>query len=142
MTEKVLIHVIDGSDTWVPINAKQTGPYSYEILDDPEFVYDDPSVLFQFYPGDTVEVEDSLDEVYQFKAVDLIKPSTHPDRKYLLFKYRATSNAMSIDKQTTKDFDKEIQRIRKEINEGQFVYRGIKETIKYLDKNAERNGSC
>ncbi|MEO6189235.1 MAG: hypothetical protein ABIO44_01615 [Saprospiraceae bacterium] len=136
MTEKILIHLIDGAEAWVPIIAKQTGPYSFEILDDSEFIYDDPSVIFEFYPGDIVEVEDAFDEEHQYKAVKLIQLSRHPDRKYLLFKYKATRHLMPVDKQSAKDFHTEIERIRNEINEGQFVYRGIKETLKYIDKNA------
>jgi len=142
MTEKIYVHLIDGSDAWVPIEARQIDRNKYLILDDSEYTDNDPSVLFEYYPGDIVEVEDSLEEEYQFKASKLITPSNRPDRKYFLFKFKSTLRLMPTSIDTAEEFKDEIKRIKDEITTGQFVYRGIKETIKFIDNTTARNGSC
>jgi len=139
MKEKIYVHQIDGADTWLPINARQIGRNKYLILDDNEYAGNDPSVLFEFYPGDIVEVVDSMEEEYQFKASQLITPSTLPDRKYFLFKFKSTLRLVPISIDTAEEFRDEIIRTKYEIASGQFVYKGIKETIKYIDIVTVRN---
>ena len=56
---KVYVHLIDGGDTWAPINAKHIIGNRFEIMEDEEYDSLDSSILFEFYPGDIVEVVDS-----------------------------------------------------------------------------------
>lgn len=141
MRDKIYVHIIEGSEDWIPINAERTNGYHYIILEDNEYADIDPSLLFEFYPGDVVEVEPTLEEEYEFKALNLISFSNHPDRKYLYFKYKGTRRLLPTNKDIAEEFKEEICRIKNEISAGQFVYRGIKETIKYLDINTGRESS-
>ena len=58
---------------------------------------------------------------------------SYPDRKYLLFKYKATLRQMPTTLEKAVEFKDEILRIKHEIAAGQFVYKGAKETIQKMD---------
>jgi hypothetical protein len=133
MTEKILVHVIDGAESWVPVNAEQIGTFKFMILDDHEYEDIDLGIFFGFYPGDIVVVEDAFDEEYEFKAIRISSFGSYPDRKYLFFKYKATLRQIPTSLETAEEFKDEILRIKHEMTDGQFVYKGIKETIQYMD---------
>ena len=133
MTEKILVHVIDGAESWVPVNAEQIGTFKFIILDDHEYEDIDLGIFFGFYPGDIVVVEDAFDEEYEFKANKISSFGSYPDRKYLFLKYKATLRQIPTSLETTVEFKDEILRIKLEMADGQFVYKGIKETIQYMD---------
>ena len=118
-TDKVYVYFIDGTFTFVPINARHINDTLFEILDDPEYSDIDGSVLFEFYPGDIVEVVESenLDNEYRYFAKTIIQPSKRADRDYLEFKYRATQRNLPIDKSTVLTFKDVIKRIKKENSE-------------------------
>lgn len=134
MIEKIYIRMIDCIECWLPVNATPLELDKYLILDDAEFDVNDPGVLFEFYPGDIVEVDDSMEDEFQYKATALIKPSNHADRKYFLFKFKSALRQMPTSIASAIEFCDEINRVKKEIAAGQFVYRGIRETIEYMDR--------
>jgi hypothetical protein len=133
MTEKILVHVIEGADSWVPIDAQEISTYKYMILNDSEYEDIDIGTFFEFYPGDIVVVEDAFDEEYQFKALKIYSFGSYPDRKYLHFKYKSTLRQIPTTPEKAEEFKDEILRIKHEIAAGQFVYKGIKETIQKMD---------
>ena len=103
------------------------------ILNDIEYEDIDIGTFFEFYPGDIVVVEDAFDEEYQFKALKISSFSSYPDRKYFHFKYKATWGQIPTTPEKKEEFKDEILRIKHEIAAGQFVYKGIKETIQKMD---------
>lgn len=133
MTEKILVNVIEGAESWVPIDAQEISTYQYMILNDSEYEDIDIGTFFGFYPGDLVVVEDAFDEEYQFKALKISSFGSYPDRKYLHFKYKATLRQIPTTPEKAVEFKDEIIRIKLEIAAGQFVYKGIKETIQKMD---------
>jgi hypothetical protein len=133
MTEKILVHVIEGAESWVPIDAQEISTYQYMILNDNEYEDIDIGTFFEFYPGDIVVVEDAFDEEYQFKALKIYSFGSYPDRKYLHFKYKSTLRQIPTTPEKAVEFKDEILRIKHEIAAGQFVYKGIKETIQKMD---------
>jgi hypothetical protein len=133
MTEKILVHVIEGAESWVPIDAQEISTYQYMILNDNEYEDIDIGTFFEFYPGDIVVVEDAFDEEYQFKALKIYSFGSYPDRKYLHFKYKSTLRQIPTTPEKAEEFKDEILRIKHEIAAGQFVYKGIKETIQKMD---------
>lgn len=133
MTEKILVHVIEGAESWVPMDAQEMSTYQYMILNDSEYEDIDIGTFFEFYPGDIVVVEDAFDEEYQFKALKFSSFGSYPDRKYLHFKYKATLRQIPSTLEKAEEFKDEILRIKLEIAAGQFVYKGIKETIQKID---------
>lgn len=133
MTEKILVNVIEGAESWVPIDAQEISTYQYMILNDIEYEDIDIGTFFGFYPGDLVVVEDAFDEEYQFKALKISSFGSYPDRKYLHFKYKATLRQIPTTPEKAVEFKDEIIRIKLEIAAGQFVYKGIKETIQKMD---------
>jgi hypothetical protein len=133
MTEKILVHVIEGAESWVPIDAQEISTYQYMILNDNEYEDIDIGTFFEFYPGDIVVVEDAFDEEYQFKALKIYSFGSYPDIKYLHFKYKSTLRQIPTTPEKAEEFKDEILRIKHEIAAGQFVYKGIKETIQKMD---------
>ena len=133
MTEKILVHVIEGAESWVPIDAQEISTYQYRILNDIEYEDIDIGTFFEFYPSDIVVVEDAFDEEYQFKALKIYSFGSYPDRKYLHFKYKATLRQIPTTPEKAVEFKDEIIRIKLEMAAGQFVYKGIKETIQKMD---------
>jgi hypothetical protein len=133
MTEKILVHVIEGAESWVPIDAQEISTYQYMILNDNEYEDIDIGTFFEFYPGDIVVVEDAFDEEYQFKALKIYSFGSYPDRKYLHFKYKSTLRQIPTTPEKAEEFKDEIIRIKLEMAAGQFVYKGIKETIQKMD---------
>jgi hypothetical protein len=133
MTEKILVHFIEGAESWLPIDAQEISTYQYMILNDNEYEDIDIGTFFEFYPGDIVVVEDAFDEEYQFKALKIYSFGSYPDRKYLHFKYKSTLRQIPTTPEKAEEFKDEILRIKHEIAAGQFVYKGIKETIQKMD---------
>jgi hypothetical protein len=133
MTEKILVHFIEGAESWLPIDAQEISTYQYMILNDNEYEDIDIGTFFEFYPGDIVVVEDAFDEEYQFKALKIYSFGSYPDRKYLHFKYKSTLRQIPTTPEKAEEFKDEIIRIKHEIAAGQFVYKGIKETIQKMD---------
>jgi hypothetical protein len=133
MTEKILVHFIEGAESWLPIDAQEISTYQYMILNDNEYEDIDIGTFFEFYPGDIVVVEDAFDEEYQFKALKIYSFGNYPDRKYLHFKYKSTLRQIPTTPEKAEEFKDEILRIKHEIAAGQFVYKGIKETIQKMD---------
>jgi hypothetical protein len=133
MTEKILVHVIEGAESWVPIDAQEISTYQYMILNDNEYEDIDIGTFFEFYPGDIVVVEDAFEEEYQFKALKIYSFGSYPDRKYLHFKYKSTLRQIPTTPEKAVEFKDEIIRIKLEMAAGQFVYKGIKETIQKMD---------
>jgi hypothetical protein len=136
LMDKIYVHGLDGTDFYAPVNVREVNSCTYEILNDPEYEGGDESVLFEFYPGDIVEVEDTADpdDEYLYYAKRLIRPSTRQDRDYLAFKFQATRRHLPISLSTAALYKQVIDRIKKEKSAGQFFYRGIRETIDALDR--------
>lgn len=133
MTEKIPVHVIEGAESWVPVDAQEISTYQYIILNDIEYEDIDIGTFFEFYPSDIVVVEDAFDEEYQFKAIKISSFGSYPDRKYFHCKYKATLRQIPTTPEKAEEFKDEILKIKHEIAAGQFVYKGIKETIQSMD---------
>lgn len=128
--------MIDGTETWVPINAKLINNDQFEIIENPEFMDLDINELYEFLPGDIVELEN---HVFQNGtsgkvAKRLISKGHWTDRNYMDFKFKATLGLLKIDKETAQIYQQEIERVKKEKSIGQFFYPSIIETIAKLDK--------
>lgn len=113
MTEKILVHVIEGAESWVPIDAQEISTYQYMILNDNEYEDIDIGTFFEFYPGDIVVVEDAFEEEYQFKALKIYSFGSYPDRKYLHFKYKSTLRQIPTTPEKAEEFKDEILRIKR-----------------------------
>ena len=137
MEDKILVHTLDGCESWTPINYRMISDSQCIILDDEAYSDDDPGLVYAFYPGDVIEVEDVFDEIYQYKATQLISLGNFPDRKYLQFIYKGIQHQMAISESTLIEYKEVIERIRKKIDCGKFVFKGVRCTIDYLDRIPE-----
>ena len=92
--------MIDGKETWVPINAKFINYNQFEILDNPEFADLDTNELFEFFPGDIVEIEPHIftNGTKGKVAKKLISKGQWSDRNYNEFKFKAKLGIIKIDK--------------------------------------------
>ena len=133
--QKISIHLIDGTDVWVPINVRQSREAQFEIIESKEYNGRDTHELFEFFPGDVVELEEQSlwDGTKRQIAKKLISKGNWPDRKFNEFKYKAALKQLSIDMQTAQIFQREIERVKSEYAAGQIFYPTIIETVNKLD---------
>lgn len=141
MTQKIYIRLIDGTETWVPINARVINNNQFEIIENPEFTDLDANELYEFLPGDIVELEDHIfqDGTSEKVAKKLISKGHWTDRNYMDFRFKATLGLLKIDKKTALIYEKEIERIQKEKSTGQVFYPSIIETVDKLLKQLKQN---
>ena len=134
--QKIYVHLVDGTDVWVPLNVKHIREAHFEIIENKEYTERDSNELFQFFPGDVVEPEEQIlqDGVPRQVAKKLVSKGTWPDRKFSEFKYKAALKQLDIDKQTAEFFREEIERVKKEKSEGQVFYPTIIETVNKLEE--------
>ena len=141
MEELILVRVIDGMEDWIPVKAICKYDEVYEILEDENYLNSDDSVLFEFYPGDIIVANCDIFPTADYdQAIKLLKPSERENRKYLEFKFLATSGRLQISLETLNHYSEEIEKIKQEMSQGKCFYSGIIELIKYLDKALERGG--
>lgn len=133
--QQIYIHLIDGTDVWVPVNARWIRDAQFEILDNNTYHEVNSTELFEFFPGDIIETEERalFDGIKGPVAAKLIVTGPWPDRKFNEFKYKASLKKLNIDKQTAQTFRTEIERVKKEVSAGQIFYPTIIETTNQLD---------
>ena len=137
INDKIHVQLLDGTSVWTPVNAKRIDDHQYEILEDKEYTENiDPLYLHEFYPGDIVEVGHNTFEngITGQVAKKLIKAGHWSDRKYNIFKFKATVGQITINKETADLYQNEIDRLKKEHLNGQFFYPSLLETVNKLDK--------
>jgi hypothetical protein len=128
MTEKIYIHMIDGTDIWVPVDALRQADNQFLIQTFDDFDPDDTSVIPQFIPGDIVACKPTKEKEFK-TAQSLIKPSHNNDKNYIEFLYKTvTGDKLKNDNERLKYKDA-LTRTRKEINEGKFHYPAIVDYI-------------
>ena len=133
--QRIFVHLIDGTDVWVPINARKNQKDQFEIIGNKEYDEIGTHELFEFFPGDIVELEEQIliDGTKRQVAKKLISKGEWPDRKFSEFKYKAALKQLSIDMQTAQIFQREIERVKSEYAAGQIFYPTIIETVSKLD---------
>ena len=134
--QKIYIRLIDGTETWVPVNAKLINNDQFEIIENSELTVIDTNELYEFLPGDIVEIEN---HVFQNGtngkvAKKLISKGHWTDRNYMDFKFKATLGLLKIDKKTAQMYQKEIERVKMDKSTGQFLYPSIIETVDKLER--------
>lgn len=86
MTQRLYIHLIDGSEAWIPVDAEQVGYDQFKIRSFEDFDPEDTTVIPQFISGDIVtkkQIERNGDKFW--KADTLVQSSDHADKKYFEF---------------------------------------------------------
>jgi hypothetical protein len=137
MTEDIIyIELLDGARARVPVKGVQVKQNQFKILNNYTFEYNDPLHLFEFYPGDVVEVEDraATEDTKIHVANRLVKAGEFPNRKYNEFKFLAAVGHLPLDEETAHYYHEEIVRVKSEIAKGQFFYKTLLETVSQLDK--------
>lgn len=141
MIQKIYIRLIDGTETWIPINARLINNDQFEIIENPEFMDLDVNELYEFLPDDIVELENHIfqDGTSEKVAKKLISKGHWTDRNYMDFRFKATLGLLKIDKETAQLYGKEIERVKKEKSTGQVFYPSIIETVDKLEKQLKQN---
>jgi len=126
MTEKIYIHLIDGSDAWIEVDVERLVDDQYKVNSFGDFDPTDPAVIPQFIPGDIVTKKQIERNGEKFWTADrLVKPSDNANKKYFEFLYRTiTGNKLKNEEERFK-YEMEIIRTRNEIKEGKFHYPAI-----------------
>jgi hypothetical protein len=135
--DKIYIQLLDGSTTWTLVRARKVSVDQYEILEDKQYTECiHPLYLHEFYPGDIVGLGSHTfrDGTTGQVALRLVKEGRWPERKYNVFKFKATVGQLTIDKKTAELYKKEIERLKKENLMGQFFYPSLIEANEKLDK--------
>ena len=122
--EKIIIHVIDGTDMWLVVNAEKVEVDKYLIKDffEEEFDAGDTSMLTQFIPGDLVITELKANENGErFRiAKSLIEPSKHKEKTYFELLYRLVTGNKPKDTLERTIYKDSIERVRTELKDGTF----------------------
>jgi hypothetical protein len=139
--QKIYIRLMDGTECWVPINAKLINNDQFEVIENPEFMHSETIELYEFFPRDIVQTENHAFQNGRSEKVAkrLISKGHWPDRNYLDFKFKATSGLLKNDKETALIYQHEIDRVRNEQSTGQFFYPLLIETVDKLEKLLKLN---
>ena len=123
MTEKIYIHIVDGTDAWISVDTEQLTDNDFLIKTFSDFDPDDTSFVPQFIPGDVVtrKIREKGNDKY-WTADKLIRASDHRDKVYLEFLHRVVTGDKPKDEDERQKYSEAITRTRKEINEGKFHY--------------------
>jgi hypothetical protein len=134
MKDQIYIHMIDGSDAWIPVGCEQLSENEFKIGQFEDFDPEDASVIPQFIPGDIVTrrmTKKGSENVWT--AHILLEPSTHHDKKYIEFLYRiVTGNKLKGDLERA-EYKEQIERTRNEIRNGVFHYPAIVNYVKGIE---------
>ena len=134
MTEKIYIHMIDGTDIWVPVDTVQQADNQFLIQTFEDFDPADTSLIPQFIPGDIVtrKLKEKENDKY-WTADKLIKSSDHKDKIYLEFLHRVITGDKPLDEKERHKYSDVITRTRKEINDGKFHYPTIENYVRGIE---------
>lgn len=123
---KIYIHVIDGVEGWMAVDAERLNDNIVLIEDFVEFDPDDTSFVTQFIPGDIVSLAIRGKGNDKYWAADqLVKPSDNKDKLYLEFLHRIATRDKPKNEEDRRKYSGAITRIRKEIRDGKFHYPAI-----------------
>jgi hypothetical protein len=130
MTEKIYIHIIDGTDAWIPVDAERLNDNEFLIKDFTDFDPDDTSVIPQFIPGDIVtrKIKDTERGNY-WTAESIVRPSDNEFKNYFEFLYRTITGDKLKDENERLKFKDILTRTTNEIKDGKFHYPAI---VNYL----------
>ena len=131
MTEKIYIHIIDGTDAWIAVDAERLNDNEFLIKDFTDFDPDDTSVIPQFIPGDIVtrKMKDTGTDNY-WTADSLVRPSNNELKNYFEFLYRTITGDKLKDGNERHKFKDILSRTTNEIEEGKFHYPAIVNYVK------------
>jgi hypothetical protein len=130
VTEKIYIHLIDGTEAWIPVDAEQLRDNLFSIKPFDEFDPEDTTSIPQFIPGDVVtrkRTERNGDTVWT--ADQLVERSDNTSKKYFEFLYRTVTGDKLKDDAEKILYNKEIIRTKNEIKEGKFHYPAIADYV-------------
>ena len=120
------MHIIDGVEGWMAVDAERLNDNIVLIEDFVEFDPDDTSFVTQFIPGDIVSlaIRGKGNDKY-WVADQLVKPSHNKDKLYWEFLHRIATSDKPENEEDRRKYSGEVMRIRKEIRDGKFHYPAI-----------------
>lgn len=132
-SEKIYIELIDGTTSFLRVNALKVGADKYQIEFDKEFEKMDSDCLFEFFPNDIVKVREHRfsDGTSGKLANELVESGNWKNRNLTEFMFKATSGKLELNKLTLKKYSDEIENIWNE-KDSRFFYPKLIETIKTL----------
>ncbi|MBN2521550.1 MAG: hypothetical protein JXB17_13645 [Bacteroidales bacterium] len=133
---KIYVRLIDGTQSYVPIDAETTDSVSFKILPISNYNSNDRTVLFEFKPFDIVHVK--IQDFSSSKSSGLVacefadvNTSSFDFNQFLLHVLDGTINDGIENKHKYYDY---IQKLNQEIEKGIWHYPGIKKWINTIKK--------
>ena len=125
--------MIDGTSAFIQVNAERISQNLYRIQQNSEF--EDAENLFEFFPGDTVEIENRnfSDGIIGKIATKLVKAGNWKNRKLQEFIYKGTCGKLTINELTADKYADEIKKISAEM-ENRHFYPNLIKTVADLEK--------
>lgn len=133
--ERIYLRHLDTSIVFIPVDAAKIYDNAYKILDNSEFDdFGDPQYLFEFYPGDIVELgpHEFSDGTFDLVASTLLTAGQWPNRKLSEFLFKAFVGQIPIDKASVDKYADEIEQIRQRKDNGEDFYNEISDTVNKL----------
>jgi hypothetical protein len=126
MTEKIYIHMIDGTDIWVPVDVERLNNNEFIIKKFDDFDPEDTSVIPQYIPGDIVTLKPRTIDNKELRTVEsIVKPSDNKHKDYFEFLYRTITGDKLKDENERLKYKDIIIRTKNEIKDGKFHYPAI-----------------
>jgi hypothetical protein len=115
--ETIYIRMIDGIETFIPVQSKQIDNNIYEIIYNEDMNLDeDPTCIYEFFPKDIVRCKIKQNYLFSIKekgrtfilASDLIS-STFPNRRIYQLIFLIVKNVGKITFNQLQEFENEIK---------------------------------
>jgi hypothetical protein len=140
----IYVQMVDAVECWVPVEAKPIDNNLYLILENDDCYTGilEFGELFEFFPGDIVEVVDhSWSYGKNVKlATKLVTASSYPDRKLFDFLFKVWQRRIPFDKNTFNAYSEEIKRVKEEDAEGKVFNPIALMYLKELEQIANTSG--
>ena len=135
---KIYVRFVDGTNVYIPVDARFVSDNIYQILPDSEFDYDDDATLFEFGPQDIVKVKSqqlaadrSVPVAYELVTVG---EKNNLQKRLLFYILMNEPNPQDLlDGVSQQD----IASLMSKINEASFMYPTIKEWFPSIGRQSK-----
>jgi len=122
----VYVHVIDGSDCYIPVPTETVAPGVFRLLSSPDFDPDDVSCLWSFRPGDIISTKTQTLRSGETVAVAAQFGPRASAIDYNAFLFGLLQGTIATGPDTATAFKSHVSRLLHEIASGTWHYPGVK----------------
>jgi transcription antitermination factor NusG len=132
----VFLRFIDGTETFVPVKAEEINDNVYQILRFEEYNSEERSVLYEFKPGDIVNIkkQEFNDGTIGYLADQYSNNKSEKEIDINQFLFRILTGKLDVNSSSKIEYKDYIQKIHNELENGIHHYPAIKKWIDLVRK--------